>query len=135
MEIDAICKNKDTALLILKTVMKTVKSDTQTAALKAVADWIRDNNFDDYSKLTPEEQESYIMKIKIDLRTCMSEEERIEEAAFYLEGIEDKQRPLALELENEYEPEQELEYEFIPEPDLLVRKGGIGVVRTDKKSV
>ena len=92
MAINTICRNKNTALLILETVIETVKSDTQRAALRAVVEWINkknvENNSADFSKLAPEEQEVDIVEIKTSLRKCMSEEERRMEAAFYLEGLD-----------------------------------------------
>lgn len=82
----AVCKNKSTAISILETIMENIKSDTQRAALKAVMQWIGEK---DFGKIPddPEERRAFMLKIKTEMRNCMSTEQRREEAAFYLEGI------------------------------------------------
>jgi hypothetical protein len=126
VEINAQCKNKDTALLILETVMETIKSDTQITALKAVSEWIRVNNTNDsFAKLSLEEQEAGILDLKISLRKCMSNSERIGEAIFYLEGLGgNKIKPVSSATEPK--PELEPEYESEPTPEPITVKRGIG---------
>jgi hypothetical protein len=82
----ALCKNKSTAISILDTIMENIKSDTQRAALKAVMEWIGEKDFGKIPD-SPEERKALCLKIKMEMRDCMTEEQRKEEAAFYLEGI------------------------------------------------
>ncbi|MDR0474181.1 MAG: hypothetical protein LBH43_10985 [Treponema sp.] len=82
---DGICKDKGTSLLILETIMESIKSDTQKAALKAVFSWIQDKYIDDVTRLTHEEREARIWELLTEERNRMTEEERKERAAFYLE--------------------------------------------------
>ena len=83
----AVCKNKNTAISILETIMERIESDTQREALKAVAEWIRERDFGNIPN-TPDERRALVLEIKTGMRNCMSDKERREEAAFYLEGIE-----------------------------------------------
>jgi hypothetical protein len=87
MSNNAVCKNKNTAISILETITEYIKSDTQRTALKAVADWIKETNFEDIGRLTQKERQALSLKIKTDMRSCMTDKQRREEAAFYLEGI------------------------------------------------
>ena len=123
--IDAVCKNKNMALLILDTIIKTMKSDTQKVSLKAVSTWIQGITFDDGLELTHEELQARIIEMETRLRDCMSADERRATAAFYLEGIEERQFHL----------ERELECELIQKPELFAPKRGIGAVKTDPQSV
>jgi hypothetical protein len=84
---NTVCKNKSTAISILEAITEYIKSDTQRVALKAVAEWIRENNFEDISRLNYKERRARSMEIEIDLRNSLSVEQRREKAAFYLEGI------------------------------------------------
>jgi hypothetical protein len=76
------------ALSILETIRGNVQSPTQRNALDAVMEWVQGSNFTDDMILTPEERDARINEILAHLRDCMSAEERREQAAFYLEGIE-----------------------------------------------
>jgi hypothetical protein len=76
------------ALSILETIRGNVQSKTQREALDAVMFWIEGSNFTDDMILTREEREARIKEILTHLRDCMTAEERRQEAAFYLEGIE-----------------------------------------------
>jgi hypothetical protein len=76
------------ALSILETIRGNVQSKAQREAMDAVMEWIQGSNFTDDMILTPEEREARINEILTHLRDCMSAEERREQAAFYLEGIE-----------------------------------------------
>ena len=127
--IDAVCKNKNMALLILDTITKTMKSDTQRASLEAVSAWIRGISFDGDTELTHEERQTRIIEMETRLRDCMTAEECRATAAFYLEGIGEWQAPPKLEAE------PELEYGLVPEPEPVVLKRGIGAARTDNQSV
>jgi hypothetical protein len=85
--LEAVCKNKDMALLIIGTITKAMKAGTQKAALESVAEWIQEANFDWLLNLTEEERQTLILKYETEMRGCMTDEERREMAAFYLEGI------------------------------------------------
>jgi len=82
----AICKNKSTAISILETIMENIKSDTQRAALKAVMQWIGEK---DFGKIPddPEERRALALQMETEMRNCMTDDQRREKAAFYLEGI------------------------------------------------
>jgi len=82
----ALCKNKTTAISILETIMEHIQSDTQRAALKAVAEWIRERDFGQIPD-APEERRALALKMETEMRDCMTDERRREKAAFYLEGI------------------------------------------------
>jgi hypothetical protein len=84
---NAVCKNKSTAISILEAITEYIKSDTQRAALKAVAEWIKENNFEDISRLNYKERKARALAIETELRDNLSIEQRREKAAFYLEGI------------------------------------------------
>jgi hypothetical protein len=83
---EAACNSKSTAISILEVIMENIKSDSQRAALKAVTDWVEKNVIGKIPD-TPEERKTLCLKIKSDMRDCMTKEQRQEEAAFYLEGI------------------------------------------------
>ena len=60
----AVCKNEIMAIEILTTVMKTLNSDTQRAALKAVSAWIQENMvIEEVNKMSPAEREIRIREI------------------------------------------------------------------------
>lgn len=82
-----ICDSKVSALLTLDTIGANMKSGTPKQALRAVSEWIKKNNFDDYSRLTPEQRKDRILEIETHLRDCMTDAERKEKAAFYLQGV------------------------------------------------
>jgi len=97
MENEAVCKDKDVAILILKTLEETM-TGIQKNALEAVIYWIqRAVVHDSVFKMTPEERNARIaellkeceIKDSLKDRELMSIEERREAAAYYLEGIEE----------------------------------------------
>ena len=90
---DAVCADKNMAILILETFKENMKVGTQRDALEAVIDWIQKTAVDDsVFKMTSEEREARISEL---LEKCeymrnrdnMSVGERKEAAAYYLEGI------------------------------------------------
>jgi hypothetical protein len=82
--IEAVCKDRGTALLILETFKKNIKAGTQRDAIEAVIEWIQTAAVDDsVFKLTHEEREALMLEIETELRDCMSDEERKAKAAFY----------------------------------------------------
>jgi hypothetical protein len=84
---DAVCKNREAAILIIDTITKAIPVGTQREALVAVRTWIVENTQPYDTPATPEERKAKIQEIKNDLRDCMTDYERKEEAAFYLEGL------------------------------------------------
>jgi hypothetical protein len=76
------------ALAIIRTITEAMKTGTQKAALESVGEWVQGKkSFDDVLKMTPEEREARIVELLTSERDCMTEEQRKERAAFYLEGI------------------------------------------------
>jgi hypothetical protein len=88
VENKAVCKSKGMALSILETIHETLKSDTQRAALKVVAEWIEASITSDFTSMSREERQARITELLTKNRNLMSVEKRRETAAFYLEGIE-----------------------------------------------
>ena len=91
----AVCKNKDAAISIHETITEYISSDTQRAALEAVAEWIRQRDFGSIPD-DPDKRRALALKLETNIRNRrrdrMSNAERRAEAAFYLEGIEEKKR-------------------------------------------
>ena len=87
----AVCKNKSAAISILETIMEYISSDTQRAALEAVAEWIRLRTSSDIPE-DPHKRRDLMLKLWTDIKNSqrdrMSDAERRAEAAFFLEGIE-----------------------------------------------
>jgi len=87
----AVCKNKGAAISILETITEYISSDTQRAALEAVAEWIKLRDFGSIPE-DPDKRRAlaHILwtNIKSSQRDHMSDAERRAEAAFFLEGIE-----------------------------------------------
>ena len=81
------CRDRDMALAILRTITEPMKVGTQRVALESVAEWLQGNRTFDKIPSDHEERKTLIKKIKMDLRSCMTNEQRKAEAAFYLEGI------------------------------------------------
>ena len=75
---NAKCKSKITAISILEAITEYIKSDTQRGALKAVAEWIRENNFEDIGRLTHKERQALKLKLETEMRDALSIEERKE---------------------------------------------------------
>jgi hypothetical protein len=85
---EIVCKDADMALAIIRTITEAMKTGTQKAALESVGEWVQGKkSFDDVSKMTPEERKTRIVELLTSERDCMTEEQRKERAAFYLEGI------------------------------------------------
>jgi len=82
----ALCKNKAMAVSILETIMEHIQSDTQRTALKAVAEWISEKDFGNIPD-APEKRRALALKMETEMRNCMTDDQRREKAAFYLEGI------------------------------------------------
>jgi hypothetical protein len=77
------------ALAIVQTITGAMKAGTQKAALESVAEWLQGQKFlGDITRMTPEEREARIAELLRLERDRMTEEQRRERAAFYLEGIE-----------------------------------------------
>jgi len=87
----AVCKNKDAAISILETITEYISSDTQRAALEAVAEWIRERDFGNIPD-DPDKRRALALKLETNIRNSrrdrMSDAERRAEAVFFLEGIE-----------------------------------------------
>jgi hypothetical protein len=85
------CKDKETALAVLETIMEAEKNDTIRAALDAVVKFIKNTFVPDYS-MTPEERRKRIDEL---LKECgymrdrdgMTSKERIEAVSYYGEGL------------------------------------------------
>jgi hypothetical protein len=76
------------ALAIIHTITEVMKAGTQKTALESVAEWlIETHSFDDVIRLTPEQRKAQIIELLTSWRDHMTEEQRKEMAAFYLEGI------------------------------------------------
>jgi len=43
---NAICKNRDTAIQIIKTITENMRDGMQKAALQSVVEWIQENTYD-----------------------------------------------------------------------------------------
>jgi hypothetical protein len=88
MEHETVCKDADMALAIIRTITEAMKAGTQKTALESVGEWVQGKkSFDDVSRMTPEERKARIVELLTSERDCMTEEQRKERAAFYLEGI------------------------------------------------
>jgi len=91
----AVCKNKGAAISILETIMEYISSDTQRAALEAVAEWIRERDFGNIPD-DPDKRRALVHKLWTDIknsqRSRMSIAERRAEADFFLDGIEARKR-------------------------------------------
>jgi len=79
--------DKQMSISILETIENALSSETQKAALRAVADYIRSYVNDDVTKLTYEERKARILELLAKERDSMTNGQRRERAAFYLEGI------------------------------------------------
>jgi len=83
---ETICKNRDMAMAIIRTITEGMKAGTQRAALESVAEWLQRNSFPKIPN-SRKEREAIAQKINTEIRNGMSEEGRKAMAAFYLEGI------------------------------------------------
>jgi hypothetical protein len=43
---NAICKNRDTAIQIIKTITENMRDGTQKTALQSVLEWVQENTYD-----------------------------------------------------------------------------------------
>jgi hypothetical protein len=84
---DAVCINRKAALLIIDTITKAMPAGTQRAALEAVGEWIN-HTIHDMPK-TLDETVVEIKRIETEMRGCMTPRQRREQAAFYLENIDE----------------------------------------------
>jgi DNA-binding transcriptional MerR regulator len=86
---ETVCKDTGMALAIIRTITEAMKDGTQKAALESVTEWLQGKQFlDDVTKLTMEQREARIAELLTSERDLMTEEQRRERAAFYLEGVE-----------------------------------------------
>jgi len=107
MENEAVCKDKEMAILILET-LKEKMTGTQKEAIEAVIIWIQKNGHKPASNMTPEERDARIVELlkkcrienSLKDRELMSIEERKETAAYYLEGIEKKENTSVKQINN-----------------------------------
>jgi hypothetical protein len=85
---ETVCRNTGMALAIIRTITEAMKAGTQKTALESVAEWLEGKRFlDDVTRMTREERDARIAELLTSERDCMTEEQRKERAAFYLEGI------------------------------------------------
>jgi hypothetical protein len=81
---DFECTNRAMSLSALETIANSLEGMKKTALL-AVREWVLQNTFqmpDGY-----EDRKRRITELMEERRDCMTEEQRIEEARFYLDGI------------------------------------------------
>ena len=91
---NAICKNKGTAIQIIKTIAENMKDGMQKTALQSVAEWVQETVLD--IPEDPDKRRALALKLETNIRNGrrdrMSYAERRAEADFFLEGIETEEK-------------------------------------------
>ena len=83
-----LCKDRDMALAVIRTITEAMKAGTQKDALESVMEWLQTHrSLDEVVKMTPEQRQARIEEILTKERDLMTTEQRKAKAAFYLEGI------------------------------------------------